>query len=95
LDESAATITVVPVSVAAPKQRISRTLEGRMFNWVTRGLWFVAGIITGWFIASDAVNFGVIQMVVALLLLTLIVAIIAFWPNRWKIGSEHSRKQQP
>jgi hypothetical protein len=31
------------------------------------------------------VNFGVIQMMVALMVLTLIVAVLAFWPSRWTI----------
>ena len=31
----------------------------------------------------DAPNFGVIQMMMALLLLTFVVAVIAFWPERW------------
>ena len=38
-----------------------------------------AAIIAGWFVARDAVNFNIIQMVVALFLITAIVAIAAFW----------------
>jgi hypothetical protein len=64
-----------------------------MINWIVRGLLIVAGVITGWFIAKDAPNFGVIQMMVALLLLTLTVAIIAFWPARWTIRLDHSKKR--
>ena len=36
-------------------------------------------IIAGWFVARDAVNFNIIQMVVAVFLITAIVAIAAFW----------------
>lgn len=61
-----------------------------MLSWVARGLLIAAGVVTGWFVAKDAPNFGVIQMMVALLLITLIVAIIAFWPDRWKVKSHHS-----
>jgi uncharacterized membrane protein YoaK (UPF0700 family) len=68
-------------------------LEGKMFGWIIRGLWFVAGIVTGWFIANDAMNFGVIQMMVALLLIVLIIAASAFWPERWKMKPERSGKQ--
>ena len=64
-----------------------------MLNWIVRGLLVVAGIVTGIFIAEDAPNFGVIQMMVALLLLTLIVAAIAFWPSRW--GTSSSRADDP
>ncbi len=39
----------------------------------------VAAVIAGWFVARDSVNFTVIQMVVSLFLITLIVAIAAFW----------------
>lgn len=54
-----------------------------MIGWIYRILWFAAGIVTGWFVSEDALNFGVIQMVVSLLLITGIVALIAFWPARW------------
>ncbi|MBA1159154.1 MULTISPECIES: hypothetical protein [Microvirga] len=63
-----------------------------MLNWVVRGLLIVAGVVTGWFVAKDATNFGVIQMMVALLLLTLIIAVIAFWPDHWKIRPHQSEK---
>ena len=43
-------------------------------------------------VAKDATNFGVIQMMVALLLLTLIIAVIAFWPDHWKIRPHQSEK---
>lgn len=62
-----------------------------MLNWVVRGLLIVAGVITGWFTAKDAPNFGVVQMVVALLLLVLIVAVVAFWPDRWTIRLRGSK----
>ncbi len=48
-------------------------------NLLLRPVMFFAAIIAGWFVARDAVNFNVIQMVVALFLITAIVAIAAFW----------------
>jgi len=45
-----------------------------------------AGVITGWFVAKDAPIFGIAQVMVCLLLLTLIVAVLAFWPPRWTVG---------
>jgi type II secretory pathway component PulJ len=54
-----------------------------MVSWIVRGLLIAGGTITSWFVAKDAPGFGVIQMMVATLLLALIVAIFAFWPARW------------
>jgi hypothetical protein len=53
-----------------------------------------AGVVTGWFVAKDAPIFGVAQMMVALLLLTFVVAILAFWPHRWTIALNRSGKQR-
>lgn len=50
-----------------------------MVNLLLRPIMLLAGAIAGWFVAEDAVNFGVIQMVVALFLITLVVAVAAFW----------------
>jgi hypothetical protein len=50
-----------------------------MLNLLLRPVMFLAAIIAGWFVARDAVNFTVIQMVVALFLITVIVAVAAFW----------------
>ena len=54
-----------------------------MIGWIVRGLLAASGIVAGWFVTRDAPNFGVVQMMVALLLLTFVVAVIAFWPERW------------
>ena len=40
-----------------------------MINWIIRIVMFLAGIVTAWFVARDAGNFGVIQMAVSLLLI--------------------------
>lgn len=63
-----------------------------MVSWIARISLYAAGVVTGWFIARDAPNFGLFQMVTALLLLTLFVFIMAFWPARWgrKRTREHS-----
>ena len=49
------------------------------------GCLLMIGAVTSWAVAKDAPNFGLVQMMVALLLLTLIVAVLAFWPSRWTI----------
>ncbi|MFT4058054.1 MAG: hypothetical protein QM652_00740 [Legionella sp.] len=51
-----------------------------MFNWIIRALLVISGSITSWFVAQDALNFAIVQMVIAVLLFTLVIFIIAFWP---------------
>ena len=50
-----------------------------MISWIVRIVWFIASVITGWFVARSAANFGVIQMVVSLLLITFFIAVAIFW----------------
>ena len=50
-----------------------------MLNWILRPIMVIAAVIAGWFVARDAVNFSVIQMVVGLLLITALVAVAACW----------------
>lgn len=52
--------------------------------WFARVLLFIAGPIAAWFVAKDAPNFGVVQMIVAMLLIVVFVGLAAFWPARWK-----------
>jgi hypothetical protein len=60
--------------------------EGAMISWIVRGLLAGGGVVTGWFVAEDAPNFGVVQMMMALILLTFVVAVLAFWPERWTVA---------
>lgn len=50
-----------------------------ILNWLIRPIFLVAAIIAGWFVAEDAANFGIVQMVIAILLITALVALAAFW----------------
>lgn len=54
-------------------------------QWIIRGLLVIAGSITSWFVSRDALNFAIIQMVMAVLLFTLVIIIAAFWPaiKKW------------
>ena len=52
-----------------------------MIGWLVRILLVIAGFITSFFVSRDALKFGVIQMVITVLLFTLMVIVIAFWPN--------------
>lgn len=65
-----------------------------MFGWIVRLLLIAAGMVTGWFVARDAAIFGVVQVMVALLLITAIVAILAFWPSQWTITVNRFRKSR-
>lgn len=50
-----------------------------MLDWIVRLLLVISGAITSWFVARDALNFAVVQMVIAVLLFTLVIFIAAFW----------------
>jgi uncharacterized membrane protein YoaK (UPF0700 family) len=54
-----------------------------MLSWIFRGFLIVVGFVASWFVAKDAPQFGVMKMAVALILLVLVVAVLAFWPERW------------
>jgi hypothetical protein len=54
-----------------------------MISWAIRGLLIVSGFLASWFVAKDAPQFGIMQMAVTLILIVFIVAIVAFWPERW------------
>lgn len=52
--------------------------------WIVRILLYVAAPITALFVARDALNFGVVQMMVATVLAAALVGVAAFWPSRRK-----------
>lgn len=52
-----------------------------MIGWLASILLFIAGSIAGLFLAPDALNFDVVSMVIAVLLFTLIVLLLAFRTN--------------
>lgn len=52
-----------------------------IISWLIRPILFLAAIIAGWFVASDAPNFSIVQMAIAVLLIAGIVAIAAFWES--------------
>ncbi|MDB5501512.1 MAG: hypothetical protein JWR89_1414 [Tardiphaga sp.] len=49
---------------------------------IARLLLFLAAPIAALFVARDALNFGVVQMIVATILFAVLVAAAAFWPWR-------------
>lgn len=64
-----------------------------MLNWFLRPVIIAAAAIAAWFVARDAVNFTLIETVVALLLVTGLVAVAALWEtfSDWRSG----RKKGP
>ena len=54
-----------------------------MISWLVRLLLIVSGTITGWLMTKDSPDFGLLESMIALLLVALIVAVVAFWPERW------------
>ena len=54
-----------------------------MLSLIFRGFLIAVGFVASWFVAKDAPQFGVMQMAVALILVIVIVAVLAFWPERW------------
>ncbi|KTD00329.1 hypothetical protein OQJ19_16160 [Fluoribacter gormanii] len=52
-----------------------------MIQLFLRLLLVVSGAIASWFVAHDELRFPIVQMVIAVILFTLIIGIIAFWPE--------------
>ena len=49
-------------------------------SWLLEPLMTAAACVASFFVAEDSANFGVVQMAVAVLLMTSIVAILTFLP---------------
>jgi hypothetical protein len=60
--------------------------EAIMLSWIVRLLMIAAGFMTSWFVAKDAPIFGVAQVMMTLILIALVVAVVAFWPQRWTLA---------
>ena len=66
-----------------------------MLGWIIRGFVIVAGFVASWVVAKDAPQFGIMQMAVTLFLVVLVVAVLAFWPERWTHILDRFRKPRP
>lgn len=60
-------------------------------SWLLRIVLFVSASIASIFVARDAPNFSVIQMLAAVIMCAAIVALIAMWPNG-RSSSSHNDK---
>ena len=50
-----------------------------MTRWLIRPFLLVSGYVAGFLVARDAPNFGLVQVMVAFLLVVLTVYVLAFW----------------
>ena len=50
-----------------------------MLSWLIRLLLALAGVITAWFVAEDASNFGLVQTIVAIMLVVIFLGAEIFW----------------
>jgi hypothetical protein len=50
--------------------------------WIVRILLYIAAPITALFVARDALNFGILQTLIATVLVAALVCFAAFWPRR-------------
>jgi hypothetical protein len=57
--------------------------EERMLHAVVQMLLLAGGTVAGWFWDENAPNFAVIQMAIAVLIFTLFIIFLAFWPFFW------------
>jgi hypothetical protein len=57
-------------------------LERIAMSLIARILLLLAAPIAALFVARDALNFGVVQMIVVTILFTAMVAAAAFWPRQ-------------
>ena len=70
-----------------------------MLHAVSQMLLLAGGIVAGWFWDATAPNFAVIQMAIAVLIFTLFIIVLTFWPFFWwvklirrKAGARDARK---
>jgi hypothetical protein len=66
-----------------------------MFSLILRAFLIVVAFVASWFVAKDAPQFGVMQMAVALILVIALVAVLAFWPERWSHILNRVQKSPP
>ena len=52
-----------------------------MFSWIVRIFFALAAPIAALIVSRDALNFDLIQTMVAIILIVAAVAIVALWPN--------------
>ena len=77
-------IMTKPVVTVTPDATILKSGLKDTMAWIIRILFAIAASVTALFIARDALNFGVMQMLVSVLLITAVVGATASWSIRRK-----------
>ena len=54
-----------------------------MISLFVRLMLAISAVVAEWFVAAESLHFDVVQGVVAILLFTLIVFVLALWPRHW------------
>lgn len=57
-----------------------------MLTWLVRALLFLSGMIVGLFVAKEDLHYDVFQMIGALVLLVVVLAVAALWKRPDKTG---------
>lgn len=60
-------------------------------SWLIRPILVLAAAVAGWFVAEEAPNFGVVQMVVAVFLIAALVGLAAFWEALIELWRERDK----
>jgi hypothetical protein len=58
-----------------------------MLSWIVRLLMIAAGLVTSWFVAKDAPIFGIAQVMMTLVLISLS---LLSWPSGHNVGRQPS-----
>ena len=58
-----------------------RNEEGTVLDWFVHRVLRAAGVVAEWFLPAGHQQFGLVQLGAALLLVTAIIALAAFWPK--------------
>jgi fucose permease len=51
---------------------------------IIRGLLALGSLVTGWLVAEDSPNFGVMQGMLTIAVFAVLVFAVALWPKRWR-----------
>ena len=54
-----------------------------MLGWLVRIILILSGTILEWFVAKDSTNFSVLLGVLSIVLFTMVLFALVFWPARW------------
>lgn len=54
-----------------------------MIGLVARGLLMIGGVVAGWFVAHDALNYEVVKFVAAMLIFVVMAVLAAYGPDIW------------